>query len=247
MGLLRNCCQLYGAGSAPDQRALRRRCPIRQPRQKIIVINTARAQTGTDPLPAMGRTQAMKTEPAMHKDPEDTDQTRRWNTCLETVARTGDKALYLQFYDHFAPRLQSWLTGMTRDSNLAEELVQEAMITVWRKAAQYDASKAAASTWLYRIARNLYVDQLRREKVRNRAVILLEDPPEVDEPEGDAERVRKAIDTLPFQQAQVIYKAYFEGKSHQEIANDMDLPLGSVKSSLRLAFQKLCHIMRPPQ
>lgn len=182
----------------------------------------------------------------MHENTEDMDQTRHWNACLEAVARTRDKALYLRFYDHFAPRLQSWLTGLTRDAHTAEELVQEAMITVWRKAEQYDSSKAAASTWLYRIARNLYVDQLRREKVRSRGAIYLEEPPPIDEPEGDAERVRKAIESLPFQQAQVIYKSYFEGKSHQEIALDMDLPLGSVKSSLRLAFQKLCHIMRPP-
>jgi len=169
-----------------------------------------------------------------------------WSRCLSQVGRTGDRALYLSFYDHFSPRLQSWLLGLTHDRALAEELTQEAMLAVWRKAHQYDADKAAASTWLFRIARNLYIDQLRRRQVQARGRNwLTEEDTRFAEHSADAERVRQAIRQLPQQQAQVIYKSYFEGKSHQEIANDMDIPLGSVKSSLRLAFQKLCTALRP--
>ncbi len=169
-----------------------------------------------------------------------------WSRCLAQVGRTRDRVLYLRFYDHFFPRLQSWLLGVTRDSTLAEELAQETMLIVWRKAAQYDASKAAASTWLFRIARNLYIDQLRRRQVQSRGRgLLTEEHTWFAEHTADAARVRQAIRQLPQQQAQVIYKSYFEGKSHQEIANDMDMPLGSVKSSLRLAFQKLCTALRP--
>lgn len=182
----------------------------------------------------------------MH-EPDQNDSIQHWNMCLEDVARTNSKATYMLFYDHFAPRLNSWLLGVTKDAALAEELVQEAMLTVWRKAHLYDSRKAAASTWLFRIARNLHVDHLRKLKVRIQADSIMQDV-EFDEPErhdDDTARIRDAIKQLPVQQAQVIYKTYFEGKSHQEIANDMDLPLGSVKSSIRVAFQKLSKELRP--
>jgi RNA polymerase sigma-70 factor (ECF subfamily) len=186
----------------------------------------------------------------MDHEPDQKDSIQHWNRCLEAVATTKDKATYMLFYDHFAPRLNSWLLGVTKDAELAEELVQETMLTVWRKSGQYDSNKAAASTWLFRIARNLHVDHLRRLKVRTRAdSMMLDVEPDEAEMQGgmhyDTARVRDAIKQLPVQQAQVIYKSYFEGKSHQEIASDMDLPLGSVKSSVRLAFQKLSKVLRP--
>lgn len=182
----------------------------------------------------------------MHTDSEQANAILQWNHCLTAVAKTKDKALFMTFYDHFAPRLTSWLLGLCKDPSLAEELAQEALLTVWRKADQYDADKAAASTWVFRIGRNLYLDHTRRQKVRDRAAVIMmdEDEPETPEINADAERLQQAIKALPVQQAQVLYKSYFEGKSHQEIASDMDLPLGSVKSSLRLAFQKLCQVLR---
>ncbi len=188
----------------------------------------------------------MKTETMMHNEPEPINSIQHWNECLETVAATRDKQAYLAFYDYFAPRLNSWLLGLTKNPTLSEELAQETMLSVWRKASQFDSSKAAASTWVFRIARNLYLDHLRRLKVRDKALLTLEDPEQEATDNGvDNERLRNAIKQLPIQQAQVIYKSYFEGKSHQEISDDMQLPLGSVKSSLRLAFQKLCKVMRP--
>lgn len=181
----------------------------------------------------------------MYKEP-DPQGTQYWNQCLMQLGQTGDRQLYQQFYHHFAPRLNSWLLSQTRDPILAEELVQDTMMAVWRKAAQYDAAKAAASTWLFRIARNLYIDQMRRAQVRERGKAkLVEDDTHFDDQPADASRVRQAMRDLPVQQAQVVYKSYFEGKSHQEIANEMEIPLGSVKSSLRLAFQKLCKALRP--
>ena len=181
----------------------------------------------------------------MSKEQEQTDSIKHWNACLEEVAKTRDKVAYMRFYDHFAPRLNSWLLGLTKDGALAEELVQETMLSVWRKADQYNSAKAAASTWLFRIARNLHIDHIRRAQVRERALSQTSDGEEVNyEINADSARIHQAISNLPVQQAQVIYKSYFEGKSHQEIANDMDLPLGTVKSSLRLAFQKLSHEMR---
>lgn len=189
----------------------------------------------------------MKTEAYMQNESQNNDSTSYWNACLEQVARCRDKQIYMTFYDHFAPRLNSWLLGMTRDDALAEEIVQETMINVWRKAEQYDSSKAAASTWVFRIGRNLYLDHMRKATVRERAQTELKNRPadSHDQLNLDGNKVMQEIAKLPVQQAQVIYKSYFEGKSHQEIAWDMDLPLGSVKSSLRLAFQKLSKVLRP--
>ncbi len=181
----------------------------------------------------------------MYNEPEQLEQIRHWNECLEAVSRTRDKATYMRFYDHFAPRLKSWLLGLTKDSTLAEELVQETMLTVWRKAHLYDSGKAAASTWLFRVARNLHLDYLRKQQVKDRNQhYLVEDEYEEQDVTHDSVKIRDAIKRLPVQQAQVIYKSYFEGKSHQEISDELGVPLGSVKSSLRLAFQKLSVEMR---
>lgn len=182
----------------------------------------------------------------MQHEAEQARSIQHWNQCLEAVAKSGDRKRFMELYDHFAPRLNAWLTGVTRDAALAEELTQETLLTVWRKSALYDSRKAAASTWIFRIARNLHVDHLRRQQVRDKAACYLENP-ESGETDAalDNDRVRAAMRQLPVQQAQVVYKSYFEGKSHQEIADDMSLALGSVKSSLRLAFQKLRDTMRP--
>lgn len=186
------------------------------------------------------RIQRMKTEMTMYNEPDQQEQIRHWNQCLEVVARTRDKASYMKFYDHFAPRLKSWLLGLTRDGALAEELVQETMLTVWRKAHLFNSEKAAASTWLFRVARNLHLDHLRKQQVKDKHQhYLVDEEPDEEEVSSDGVKIRDAIKRLPVQQAQVIYKSYFEGKSHQEISDELGVPLGSVKSSLRLAFQKL--------
>jgi len=182
----------------------------------------------------------------MYSESEQRDPDLHWNGCLETVARSRDRAAFMALYDHFAPRLNGWLLRLTGDAALAEELVQETMLTVWRKACLYDSGKAAAGTWLFRIARNLYLDHLRRVKARGGDPVVLADPqPADDELQLDTRRIREALKTLPLVQAQVIYKSYFEGKSHQQIALELELPLGSVKSSIRLAFQKLSKLMGP--
>ncbi len=187
----------------------------------------------------------MKQEARMQDESDPRDQIKHWNTCLERIASTGDKHMYMDFYDHFAPRLKSWLLGVAKDDVLAEELTQETMMTVWRKSKQYDSKKAAASTWIFRIARNLHVDHLRRQRVRDKAVLVYDECETVNyDAHADSFRIRDEIKKLPVQQAQVIYKSYFEGKSHQEISDEMSLPLGSVKSSLRLAFQKLSKAVR---
>jgi RNA polymerase sigma-70 factor (ECF subfamily) len=130
---------------------------------------------------------------------------------------------------------------------MAEDLTQEVMLSVWRRAEQYDRRLAAPSTWVFTIARNKRIDVLRRQ--RRTTDQEIEDPmTERDpEPRGDQavearqirDRVREAIATLPGEQAELVRIFYFEDKSHSEIAGALDLPLGTVKSRLRLALGKM--------
>ncbi|AMO57723.1 sigma-70 family RNA polymerase sigma factor [Endozoicomonas montiporae] len=160
---------------------------------------------------------------------------------LVDLARYRDKQLFVRLYDYFAPRLKNHLIRKGAHSEMAEELVQEAMLSVWRHCGSYNPDKATASTWIFRITRNLWIDRMRKDKPG--FIVPMEVYPDFGfEPSyasADSDKLRQAINSLPNQQSQLVYKVYFEGKSHREIADDMDIPLGSVKSGLRLAFDKL--------
>lgn len=180
-------------------------------------------------------------ETSMEFKPDQVVQKQDFRQILVDLAESRDKKLFLQLYDHFAPRLKSFLVRKGANEELAEELVQETLLSVWRKTSSYDPAKATASTWIFRIARNLWIDRLRKEKPD--MLSPLNSYPEAGYMPSmavcDAGRLKEALDALPQQQAQLVYKVYYEGKSHREIAEDMDMPIGSVKSGLRLAFDKL--------
>jgi len=151
-------------------------------------------------------------------------------------------------YDGNGPRQLPFalLADLLGDDARAEELAQEAMLTVWRKAHLYDPRKAAPATWIFCIARNIRIDALRRE---HRLDVDPDDPLFVADPEPapDAsfeagqreERVRRALAGLPADQVRVLELSFFQGKAHGEIAVELRLPLGTVKSRLRLAFGRL--------
>jgi len=172
----------------------------------------------------------------------------RWSECLARLSVNRDQQVFMQLYDHFAPRVSAYLLRLGADHSLAEELTQETLLTVWRKASLYKSGRAAASTWIFTIARNQYIDKMRRQAVPTES---LEPGSRVDEntpdpaQQADGVPLRKALKSLPALQSQALYKSYFEGKSHREIADDMNIPLGSVKSNIRLAFQKLRASMGP--
>jgi RNA polymerase sigma-70 factor (ECF subfamily) len=166
--------------------------------------------------------------------------------CIEAVAARQDKAAFAVLFDYFAPRLKGYLMKQGASGGQAEEVAQEVMITVWRKAGQFDRRQASVSTWLYTIARNRRIDVLRREKFPDYdpddPMLLPSEAEQPDEAVAAGERqvkVREALDTLPAEQAELIQLAFFKGWSHSEIAENLDLPLGTVKSRLRLAFRKL--------
>ena len=165
---------------------------------------------------------------------------------VAAVAERRDKAAFTQLFDHFAPRVKAYLLRLGTDSGAAEELTQEVMVTLWRKAALFDHSKSSVGTWLFRIARNRRIDQIRR----SRGETLDEDDPmllpaSLDGPDEifDARRLeirmQAALDGLPDEQAQLVRLAFFDSLSHSEIAERTGLPLGTVKSRIRLAFARL--------
>ncbi len=165
---------------------------------------------------------------------------------LQQVAIHRDVDAFRQLYQAYAPRVKSYMIRQGADANTAEELAQETLLTVWRKAALYSGEKGSATTWIFTIARNLRIDRLRRE-------VPWQELPEghdetassdilPDEAVSEAERrgrVQRAMSTLPEDQLEVVNLSYIDGLSHSEIAEKLDLPLGTVKSRMRLAYQKI--------
>jgi RNA polymerase sigma-70 factor, ECF subfamily len=183
---------------------------------------------------------------------QDTDNPVYWSAQMSAVATRHDVDAFMHVFAHFGPRVQRYLVGMGVTPSQAEELVQEAMLRVWRRAGQFDPARATVSTWLFRIARNLYIDSVRGEPhwlAIQEGLERLDELPSEDgttsaESFADGVGLGRAIDELPAPQARMIRMSYFEAKSHSEIARELGQPLGSVKSSLRRAFAKLQAALR---
>ncbi len=169
---------------------------------------------------------------------------------IERIAEVQDREAFAALFRHFAPRIKGYLVRQGADSHTADELAQEAMLTVWRKAAQFDAGKASAGTWIFTIARNLRIDALRKEKrpeidPDDPALVPAEDPKpdETLEQERYGQRLREILTQLPDEQSTVIRMSFFEDKPHSEIAAALGLPLGTVKSRIRLALGRFREAM----
>ena len=169
---------------------------------------------------------------------------------IEAVAADRDREAFAVLFDYFAPRLKGFLMRSNTPSAGAEELAQEALLVVWRKAEQYDRNKAGASAWIFTIARNLRIDVARREQ-RSR-LLDLEATDEAEPPTlpdtmlltGEREqRVRAALTHLSDDQLRVVWLSFFEGKAHADIASELELPLGTVKSRIRLAMNNLRELL----
>ena len=169
-----------------------------------------------------------------------------WDRLLLRVGSDRDRSAFEKLYEHFAPRLKSFLLRIGSDVSSAEEICQESMIMVWRRAETFNPDSAGASTWIFTIARNKRIDKLRKD---NRPLPDLNDPSffqmPVDKSDDILERVeeeqkiRNALKNLPLEQAKLILSAYYEEKSHRKIADETNLPLGTVKSRIRLAINRL--------
>ncbi len=169
-----------------------------------------------------------------------------WDRLLLRVGSDKDRSAFKKLYEHFAPRLKSFLLRIGSDMSSAEEICQECMIMVWRRAETFNPDSAGASTWIFTIARNKRIDKLRKD---NRPLPDFNDPSffqiPVDKSDDILQRVeeekkiKKALKNLPQEQAKLILSAYYEEKSHRKIADETKLPLGTVKSRIRLAINRL--------
>lgn len=179
--------------------------------------------------------------PATGKPPVDNSHEQ----LLQRVGEKKDREAFAELFQYFAPRLKSYMLKHGAGDAGAEEIVQNTFITVWEKASGYDPQKAAASTWIFTIARNKRIDALRREKhievdIDNPALNLpAEEQEEAYAGAEDVEKLNAALSSLPEEQKKLLQMAFYEDKSHSDIARETKIPLGTVKSRLRLAMEKL--------
>ena len=165
---------------------------------------------------------------------------------IEAVANKRDREAFGVLFDHFAPRIKTFMIRRGASDAVAEDLAQEALLIVWRKAATFDPARASASAWIFTIARNLRIDQFRRDqRAASNTHLDMVEPDEPARPDqivvgqDNDDHVRSALKRLPAEQLRVIQLSFFEGKAHGEIAQALNIPLGTVKSRLRLAFTRL--------
>ncbi|MGE7369596.1 sigma-70 family RNA polymerase sigma factor [Neorhizobium sp. NPDC001467] len=181
-----------------------------------------------------------------HDALSDSDQKDRFAALAKAVANDRDQLAFRQLFDHFAPRLNYWLHRRGLPNDEAEEIVQDVMTVLWHRAELYDPRRSSLSTWLFRIARNRHIDLARRAKIRQardrEPLIQIDDVPGMetllDTDEREA-RVREALGRIPGEQMELVRASFFLGYTHTEIAACTGLPLGTVKSRIRLAFEHL--------
>lgn len=172
---------------------------------------------------------------------------------LHAVAARRDRAAFGMLVDYFAPRLRSFLRrGGLADTEI-DDIVQEAMLKVWRRAEQFNAERGNASTWIFTIARNERINVLRREARPQPDPLDPAMTPEAERPvderindRQDAAQLRTAMADLPSEQAEVLHLSFFEELSHSEISERLDLPLGTIKSRIRLAVNRLRGTLETP-
>ncbi len=184
------------------------------------------------------------------KDEEKQRLEALFRALITRVAQNRDRQAFAQLFDHFAPRLKSFMMRKNTSAELAEDLVQEAMIAVWTKAAMYESSKGSVTTWVFTIARNLRIDRIRRDVHMPTTELGDYDEPS-DAPEGEELLGRKqedglvarALQSIPEEQRQILVLSFVEEIPQSEIATRLSIPLGTVKSRMRLAYGHLRRIL----
>ncbi len=173
-----------------------------------------------------------------------------WAALMLRIAQHRDEEAFSQIFSHFGPKIKAYglsLNSMHTSPEMADELVQEVMIKVWEKARYFKPEKANVSTWVFAIARNCRIDYLRKMK-RITSPLTADDlwpvfeepvPEDLADLDKSGQQIEKIVDNLPTEQVAILREVYIEGKTHAEVARQTGLPLGTVKSRLRLAMEKL--------
>ncbi|WP_226780194.1 sigma-70 family RNA polymerase sigma factor [Oceaniglobus trochenteri] len=177
------------------------------------------------------------------------DRTPDWAEYMRRIRQDRDQAAFGAVFDHFAPRIKGFLIRSGASESMAEDCVQDVMATLWHKAHQFDPSRAAVSTWIFTIARNKRIDALRKQRRPEPEDIAW--GPEEEPDQGDVlalaqetAQLGDALAKLPEKQRVLIERAYYAELSHSEIAAETGLPLGTIKSRIRLALERLRHAMK---
>ena len=170
--------------------------------------------------------------------------------CVELIGKNQDKLAFNSIFKYFAPRLISFLVKAGSTDTQAEEVIQEVMIAVWTKSSTYDSNKSSVSTWIYTIARNKRIDKIRKEKRH----YLSESDEGLEIPVDSTQEkeiftaqvsnsLKKYMSNLPEEQSKLLKLSYFYNKTHADISAELKIPLGTVKSRIRLALTKMRHLV----
>ncbi|QFT91390.1 ECF RNA polymerase sigma factor RpoE [Roseovarius sp. THAF9] len=207
--------------------------------------------TSADAPPPVGallsiRGNGKSVEPVIEKTEE---HTQDWAQVIARIRDKRDRAAFQRLFSHFAPRVKAFLMKSGADASLAEECAQEVMATLWQKAHMFDPARASAATWIFTIARNRRIDAIRKQRRPEPEELPWGPEQEPDQADAlalqqESEKLGAAIAQLPEKQKDLIEKAYFGDLTHSEIAEETGLPLGTIKSRIRLALDRLRHQMK---
>ena len=173
-------------------------------------------------------------------------KTLDWTEHMTRIATAQDRSAFADLFGHFAPRVKAFLLKAGASEALAEDCVQDVMVTVWQKAAQFDATRASVATWIFTIARNKRIDALRKTARPEPEDLPWGPEPEPDQADAialqqESKKLTQALSSLPKAQREMIEHAYFGHLTHSEIATETGLPLGTIKSRIRMALERLRH------
>ena len=172
-----------------------------------------------------------------------------WIAQMERIQVAQDQSAFAELFAHFAPRVKAFLMKSGANDTLAEEIAQEVMATLWHKAHMFDPSRASVATWIFTIARNRKIDAFRKQRRPEPEDLTWGPEAEPDQEDvlalqQETDKLAQALSELPEKQRELIERAYYGDLSHSEIADETGLPLGTIKSRIRLALERLRHAMK---
>lgn len=202
-------------------------------------------------MSARNKSKAASKGPAKEVDVTSAEKPDRmaWVAHLYAIRDTQDQAAFAELFAYFAPRVKAFLMKSGANPDLAEEVSQDVMATLWRKAHMFDPAKASVSTWIFTIARNRRIDVLRKQRRPEPEDLTWGPEAEPDQEDvlalqQESEKLGVALAELPEKQRDLIIRAYYGELTHSEIADATGLPLGTIKSRIRLALDRLRHQLK---
>ena len=168
---------------------------------------------------------------------------------IVTLLENGDKKAITLLYENYSDALYGVIKKIITDDDTAQDVLQESFIKIWRYAKKYDSSKAKLFTWLYRIAYNTAIDKVRSQKNKDGKEVQIENSTvykiSADELNQDVMDMQKHLSSLDEKYQIVINALFFEGMTQQEASEELDIPLGTIKSRLKIGLRELKKIYNP--